>query len=139
MVDPLAGSYFVEALTDAVEQKAREYLEKIRELGGAAEAIAYMQEEIHRSAYEHQLKVEKGDRVVVGVNRFQTEEAHIDLAQPDFGALEQVQREKLAHIKQSRDAAQVNARLAAVRDRGARQREPDAADHRRGEGDGHAR
>jgi methylmalonyl-CoA mutase N-terminal domain/subunit len=115
-VDPLAGSYYVESLTTAVEEKAREYLEKIEEMGGAAEAIAFMQEEIHRAAYEHQLGVEHGDRVVVGVNRFQAaEEEPVDLAQPDFTALEASQKAQLAEVRRTRDAAAVEARLEAIR------------------------
>jgi len=115
-VDPLAGSYYVESLTSAMEEKAREYLAKIEELGGAAQAIAYMQEEIHRAAYEHQLAVEHGDKVVVGVNRFQSGDGEkIDLGQPDFSALERSQREKLAAVRSERDDAEVRARLEAVR------------------------
>jgi methylmalonyl-CoA mutase, N-terminal domain len=62
-------------------------------MGGASEAIAFMQEEIHRAAYEHQLAVEHGDRVIVGVNRFRGAEEPLELAQPDFSALERAQRE----------------------------------------------
>jgi methylmalonyl-CoA mutase, N-terminal domain len=114
-VDPLAGSYYVEALTTALEEKAREYLERIDEMGGASAAIAFMQEEIHRAAYEHQVAVERGDRVIVGVNRFQGAEEPLELAQPDFSALERSQREALGRIKASRDDAEVRARLEAVR------------------------
>jgi methylmalonyl-CoA mutase, N-terminal domain len=115
-VDPLGGSYYVEALTTAVEEKAVAYLERIEEMGGAAEAIAFMQEEIHRAAYEHQLQVETGDRVVVGVNRFQrSDEDPIDLGQPDFGALERSQVDSLARIRAERDDADVRARLEAIR------------------------
>jgi methylmalonyl-CoA mutase N-terminal domain/subunit len=114
-VDPLAGSYYVESLTNAVEEKAREYLEKIEEQGGAAEAIAYMQEEIHRAAYQHQISVEEGDRVVVGVNRFTQAEEPVDLGQPDFSALERSQQAQLAEIKRARDDAEVRARLDAIR------------------------
>ncbi|MFL5539490.1 MAG: methylmalonyl-CoA mutase, partial [Longimicrobiaceae bacterium] len=115
-VDPLAGSYFVEALTTAVEEKAREYLEKIEEMGGAAEAIAFMQEEIHRAAYAHQIAVERGEKVVVGVNRFQAaEEEPVDLGQPDFTALEAAQQAQLAEVRRARDAAEVQARLEAIR------------------------
>jgi methylmalonyl-CoA mutase, N-terminal domain len=115
-VDPLGGSYFVEALTTAVEEKATAYLDRIAGMGGAAEAIAYMQEEIHRAAYDHQLKVEAGDRVVVGVNRFAAEqEDPIDLGQPDFTALEHSQRTGLAEIKSGRDDAEVRAHLEAIR------------------------
>jgi methylmalonyl-CoA mutase N-terminal domain/subunit len=115
-VDPLAGSYFVEALTTAVEEKALEYLDKIEEMGGAAAAIDYMQEEIHRAAYEHQIGVENGERVIVGVNKFAAEAgAPVDLAQPDFTALESSQRRQLAELKAGRDGADVAARLEAIR------------------------
>jgi methylmalonyl-CoA mutase N-terminal domain/subunit len=114
-VDPLAGSFYVESLTAAVEEKACEYLEKIEEMGGAAEAIAYMQEEIHRAAYEHQIQVEEGERVIVGVNKFQSEEEPVDLGQPDFSALAANQRAQLAEIKRGRNETEVRARLEAVR------------------------
>jgi methylmalonyl-CoA mutase N-terminal domain/subunit len=115
-VDPLAGSYYVEALTTALEEKARAYLERIDEMGGASEAIAFMQEEIHRAAYEHQIAVERGDKVIVGVNKFGSAQAEpLDLAQPDFSALEQSQRAQLARIKAERDDAEVRARLEAIR------------------------
>jgi methylmalonyl-CoA mutase N-terminal domain/subunit len=114
-VDPLAGSYYVESLTDALEEKARGYLDRIQEIGGAAEAIAYMQEEIHRAAYEFQIAVERGDKTIVGVNKFKGQEEKLDLGQPDFSALEQSQRTKLARIKAGRDDAEVRARLEAVR------------------------
>jgi methylmalonyl-CoA mutase N-terminal domain/subunit len=115
-VDPLAGSYYVEALTTALEEKAREYLERIDEMGGASEAIAFMQEEIHRAAYEHQIAVERGEKVIVGVNKFGSAQAEpLDLAQPDFSALEQSQRAGLARIKAERDDSEVRARLEAIR------------------------
>ena len=115
-VDPLAGSYYVEALTTALEEKAREYLERIDEMGGASEAIAFMQEEIHRAAYEHQIAVERGDKTIVGVNKFGSAEPEgLDLAQPDFSALEQSQRTQLARVKAERDDAEVRARLEAIR------------------------
>jgi methylmalonyl-CoA mutase N-terminal domain/subunit len=115
-VDPLAGSYYVEALTTALEEKARAYLERIDELGGASEAIAYMQEEIHRAAYEHQIAVERGEKTIVGVNRFQSAEPEkVELGQPDFSALEQSQRAQLARLKAERDDSQVRARLEAIR------------------------
>jgi methylmalonyl-CoA mutase, N-terminal domain len=114
--DPLGGSYFVEALTTAVEEKAVAYLEKIEEMGGAAEAIAFMQEEIHRAAYAHQREIETGDRVVVGVNRFPSAESEpLNLGQPDFSALEKSQQAQLQQLKRSRDDAEVRARLEAIR------------------------
>jgi methylmalonyl-CoA mutase, N-terminal domain len=116
-VDPLGGSHYVEALTTAVEEAAGRYLEAIGGMGGAARAIEYMQEEVHRAAYEHQLAVEAGERVVVGVNRFQDAgEKPVELGQPDFGSLEATQRRELAALRQARDASEVRAHLSALRE-----------------------
>ena len=75
-VDPLAGSYFVESLTDEIEKGARDYIDKIDGLGGAVRAIelGFQQREIHDAAYTWQKRVEKQDAIVVGVNRFTQEE-----------------------------------------------------------------
>jgi len=113
-VDPLAGSYYVERLTSDLEERARAYLDRVDELGGAARAVEYFQEEIHRSAYRHQLAVEAEDRVVVGVNRFREEGAAARIAQPDYGALERAQRERVEGIRSRRDADAVTAALRAV-------------------------
>ena len=115
-VDPLAGSYYVESLTTAIEEKARGYLERIDEMGGASEALAYMQEEIHNAAYEHQIAVERGERTIIGVNKFQGVDEPFDLGQPDFSALEQSQRAQLARVRAERDDAEVRARLEAIRE-----------------------
>ncbi len=74
-VDPLAGSYFVEKLTDEIEERVWDYLEKIDAMGGAVTAIekGYFQEEIAKSAYEWQMEVERGERIIVGVNAFKSE------------------------------------------------------------------
>ena len=114
-VDPLAGSYFVEALTDEIEARAVEYLERIDEMGGAAHAVEYMQDEIHRAAYRHQLEIESGERAVVGLNAFSEDEESVHIEAPDFSALEAVQREKLEKLRAARDGAAVDAALAAVR------------------------
>ena len=114
-VDPLGGSYYVESLTNAVEEKAVRYIEEIEKLGGAADAIGYMQEEIHRAAYDHQLAVEKGERVVVGVNRFTRDEGPPEMELPDFRGLERSQNERLAQLRSGRDDAEVAARLEAIR------------------------
>src|SRR5690606_6163309 len=78
--------------------------------------IAFMQEEVHRAAYRHQLEVEGGDRVVVGVNRFTDDAERVVIEQPDFGSLEASQRAKLAAFKAARDDSEVHARLAALRE-----------------------
>ncbi|HEX6926459.1 MAG TPA: methylmalonyl-CoA mutase family protein [Longimicrobiaceae bacterium] len=114
-VDPLGGSYYVEALTTAIEEKAVRYLEAIEKLGGASHAIAYMQEEVHRAAYEHQLAVESGDRIVVGVNAYQEDSGPAEIEQPDYSAFEAAQRERLALHRQQRDARLVADRLSALR------------------------
>ncbi len=114
--DPLGGSWYVEALTDEIEARARSYLERIAELGGAARAIEYMQEEIHRAAYAVQTDIESGDRPVVGVNVHSEDEGPPRIGQPDYSALEKTQKAALAERKASRDAGGVGRALARVRE-----------------------
>jgi methylmalonyl-CoA mutase N-terminal domain/subunit len=116
--DPLAGSWYVEQLTDAVEARALELLEKVDALGGAAAAIraGFFQEEIGRSAYEYQLRVEAGETVVVGVNRFSDGQDPPIIPSPDFSALEVGQVAGLKQVKASRDNAAVLAALQAIAD-----------------------
>ncbi|MBT8398560.1 MAG: methylmalonyl-CoA mutase, partial [Gemmatimonadetes bacterium] len=114
-VDPLAGSYFVEALTDAVESQALEYLHRIDELGGAAKAVEFMTEEIHKAAYRFQLEVESGDRTVVGVNSFVEEETDPEIHQPDYLALEVSQKASLRAVKDDRDSDVIHRALAEIR------------------------
>jgi len=116
-IDPLAGSYAIEALTNELEARARAYLERIEERGGAAQAIRFMQWEIEEAAYAYQRAVESGEQVIVGVNRFQSEEeepVHIEI--PAFAELEAAQKAKLARLRAERDATRVAAALAAVRE-----------------------
>ena len=115
-VDPLGGSYYVESLTDGLEGKVREYLAEVEELGGAAAAVAYFQEQIHQSAYAHQQAVESGDQVIVGVNEYREDEAGTGIEQPDYGTLEADQKDRLAAVKRDRDDAAVERRLDAVAD-----------------------
>ncbi len=115
-VDPLGGSYYVEALTDGLEARARDYLAEVDERGGAARCIPFFQEEIHRSAYEHQQAVESGERVIVGVNEYREPDAGMRIQQPDYGALEAGQKERLAAVRSKRDNRAVARALAAVRD-----------------------
>jgi methylmalonyl-CoA mutase N-terminal domain/subunit len=116
--DPLAGSWYVEQLTDAVEARARALLEKVDALGGAAAAIraGFFQEEIGRSAYEYQLRVEAGETVVVGVNKFGDGQDPPIIPAPDFSALEVGQVAGLKQVKASRDHAAVQAALQAIAD-----------------------
>ncbi|OGW38244.1 MAG: methylmalonyl-CoA mutase [Nitrospirae bacterium GWD2_57_9] len=116
-IDPLAGSYLVESLTDQIEAKAWEYIKKIDELGGAAEAISrgFQQKEIQDSAYAYQKSIETKDLVIVGVNQFTVKEA------PPTGLLkikpevEISQKKAIAAVKAGRDQAQVAAKLAALK------------------------
>jgi methylmalonyl-CoA mutase N-terminal domain/subunit len=114
-VDPLGGSYYVEALTDALEQEATRYLRQVEEMGGAARALQYFQDEISNAAYQHQLAVESGDREIVGVNVHQVEESSAELPRPAYADLETGQRERLSRLRARRDAAEVSLRLAEVR------------------------
>jgi methylmalonyl-CoA mutase, N-terminal domain len=127
--DPLAGSYYVESLTSALEEKALELIERVEELGGSARAIesGFFQEEIGRSAYEHQLRVESGDNVVVGVNRFTDGSEVPVIPAPDFSALEKGQVQRLALVRDKRDAAAVTASLEALRAAAARVSDAPAA------------
>jgi methylmalonyl-CoA mutase N-terminal domain/subunit len=114
--DPLAGSYYVERLTSELEERALALLARVEEIGGAARAIedGFFQEEIGRSAYEHQLRVERGETVVVGVNAFTDEEPPLVIPAPDFGALEREQLAQLARTRAARDGGVVAAALAAL-------------------------
>jgi methylmalonyl-CoA mutase N-terminal domain/subunit len=124
-IDPLAGSYFVEHLTDAIEEQANAYIAKIDALGGALRAIerGYIQREIQEAAYRAQQAIERGEQVVIGVNRFVAEEAPpSDLLHVNEEAqIEQVRR--LQQVRAQRDQASVAALLgqleAAARQPGA--------------------
>jgi methylmalonyl-CoA mutase N-terminal domain/subunit len=116
-VDPLAGSYFVEWLTDELERQALELMARIDELGGAAKAIesGFLHDEIARSAYAHQMRVESGETTIVGVNRFRDADEAPDVPRPDYGQLEAEQVARLAARRAERDAAAVAGMLANVR------------------------
>jgi methylmalonyl-CoA mutase N-terminal domain/subunit len=117
-VDPLAGSYAVEWLTDRIEKDARVYLDKIAELGGVIPAIeqGYMQREIQRRAYEQQRAVESGERVVVGVNAYQVDEdAPVEIAKVD-PELERAQVERVRALRQRRNQAETTRALASLGD-----------------------
>lgn len=116
-VDPLGGSYFVESLTDEIEGKVWEYINKIENLGGAVKAIeqGYMQKEIQESAYRYQKAVESGDQVVVGVNKFQMkEEKPKDLMRVN-PAVEKFQVEKTQKVRVERDNTMVEECLSKLK------------------------
>jgi len=118
-VDPLGGSYYVEALTDEIEKRAVEYIETIDRLGGAVKAIetGFQQREIQQAAYTYQQGVESTDLVIVGVNKFTSKDGQpIDLLKLD-PSIERRQKEKLAAVRSSRDNAKTTAALAEVKRR----------------------
>ncbi len=117
-VDPLAGSYYVESLTNTLEEKANAYLKTIEDMGGALAAIdrGYLQREIQESAFQYQRRVESGDAVIVGINRFASEEAEArSILRVDEAAASR-QLERLADVRKKRDPKAVERSLARVRD-----------------------
>ncbi len=116
-IDPLAGSYLIEYLTDEIERRALEYIRKIDEMGGALKAIeqGYIQGEIQEAAYRYQQAVERGEQIVVGVNAFQVEEnlEGLDRLRVD-PAIEEGQRARLAALRKRRDPRKVAALLSQV-------------------------
>ena len=114
--DPLGGAYFVESLTNEIETRAWEYLEKIDGMGGSVQAIeaGWIQDEIHDAAYRIQQGVESGERIVVGVNRFvEDEEGPVELERLDEEAVTR-QVARLRELRERRDAAAVEEALGAV-------------------------
>jgi methylmalonyl-CoA mutase N-terminal domain/subunit len=115
-IDPLAGSYVIEHLTDEIERRACEYIERIDALGGALAAIetGFVQGEINDAAYAYQQAVESGEQIVVGVNRFTDDHengAARDILRVD-PSIEQAQRNRLAALRAERDNARVRELLA---------------------------
>ena len=118
-VDPLGGSYFIEALTNDVELAAWTLIEKIDVMGGSVNAIeeGFIQNEIARSAYEHQRKVETNEKIIVGVNKFQAEqEAPIPTLKID-DSIRDLQIEKLKRLRDNRDRAKVDQLLQQLNDK----------------------
>ena len=115
--DPLGGAYFIEALTDELERRAQELIERVDELGGAVAAIeqGFVQAEIEASAFRFHSEVEAGERVVVGVNLFtEDEESRVELLHVDPES-ERRQRERTARVRADRDAKAADTALADVR------------------------
>jgi methylmalonyl-CoA mutase N-terminal domain/subunit len=115
-IDPLAGSYLIEHLTDEIERLALEYIQKIDEMGGALKAIehGFMQAEIQEAAYQFQKAVERKEQIVVGMNAFQTEEElALERLKVD-PSIEDGQRTRLAEMRSRRDAAKVGELLSQL-------------------------
>lgn len=117
--DPLAGAYFIESLTDQMEQKAMEWMQQIDELGGSVSAIEqeFMQREIARSAYAYQRKVESKQQIIVGQNAYTTEEHLQTPILKIDDSIRQVQSERLLQLRTNRDSAKAASCLSQVRDR----------------------
>ncbi len=118
-VDPLAGSYFVESLTHEIEEAAWKLIHKIDAIGGSVAAIeqGFIQNEIAKSAYEYQRKIETGEKIIVGVNKFQAEEMS---SIPGFkieDSIRQVQIEKLNSLRQRRNPAKIDNVLQSLNDK----------------------
>ncbi len=123
-VDPLGGSYFVEALTDQMERAAYEYFARIDELGGMVEAIkrGFPQREIADASFRYQQEVDSGKRIVVGVNEYRlADEEGLELHRAD-PAIERKQAERLGGTRARRDSAAIEGALAALKDAAASDR-----------------
>ncbi len=115
--DPLAGSYYVESLTDAVEEEAWGYIKQIDEMGGSVKAIeqGFMQREIEDAAYRYQREVEKEERIIVGVNRYSSDDdPDMDLHTVDE-SIQEKQTNRLRELKDSRDSSAVEKSLADLK------------------------
>jgi methylmalonyl-CoA mutase N-terminal domain/subunit len=115
-VDPLGGSYFVEALTNEVERGAWDYIEKIDALGGMIAAIerGYPMREIAEASYRYQMAVDKKEKIIVGVNEYVGEHEPIEILQIDE-SVARSQAERLAQLRRERSQDEVQRRLAALR------------------------
>ena len=116
--DPFGGSYFIESLTDELEERARELIARVDELGGAVAAVeqGFVQAEIENAAYRYAQEVEAGERVIVGVNRYEeAEPEEIELLRIDPDA-ERRQHERTSRVRSERDAAAAEESLARVRE-----------------------
>lgn len=117
-VDPLGGSFFVESLTDELEKSAIGYMEQIDVIGGAVKAIevGFMQDEISRAAYDHQLKIESREQIVVGVNRFVEEESRQEGLFRVDDQIRQLQVQKLQALKKERAQEKVTDALMKLKE-----------------------
>jgi methylmalonyl-CoA mutase N-terminal domain/subunit len=117
-VDPLGGSYFVEHLTDEVERLATEYISRIDEMGGAVKAIesGFIQREISDSAYRYQKDIDDGEKVIVGLNKYQTEEPPFDKHFKIDDSIREVQMKNLEQLRSERNNEEVKKSLSQLTD-----------------------
>jgi methylmalonyl-CoA mutase N-terminal domain/subunit len=116
-VDPLAGSFYIESLTNDIEKEAMDYIEKIDNLGGAPKAIekGFIQKEIQNSAYKYQMQVEEQERIVVGVNKFRIEETEKKELLKVDPHVELLQKKKIENLKSTRDNDKVQEALEVLK------------------------
>jgi methylmalonyl-CoA mutase, N-terminal domain len=115
-VDPFAGSYFVESLTDEIEERSWELMGKVEELGGSVEALEFMQREIEESALSYHERYKSGQDIIVGVNKFVTDQVDdVDILKVDPES-ERRQLTRLKAFKENRDQAEVDAKLQSLQD-----------------------
>lgn len=115
-VDPLAGSFYIEDLTNRIEEQAQDYIRRIDEMGGAVTAVenGFIQREIQESAYQYQTNIETGERVVVGINKFQTEEVKPSNLLRVDPAVREEQVERLTKLRAERDQGVVDKALEGL-------------------------
>jgi methylmalonyl-CoA mutase N-terminal domain/subunit len=116
-VDPLGGSFYLEKLTDEIEKGAAEYIAKIDQLGGAVKAVekGYIQQEVQESSYRYQREIEAGNRILVGVNKFQVKELPVKGLVKVDPRVRELRVKRIAELKSSRDSKKVQATLAELR------------------------
>ena len=117
-IDPLAGSYYIEELTDRIERKAAELMDKVEREGGVVSCIekGFIQRQIENSAYDYQREIEREERIIVGVNKFQVEEENKPPLLKIDPEIEKAQIEKLKKLKDKRDSGKVNKALKELRE-----------------------
>ncbi len=117
-IDPLGGSYYIETLTNELERKAWEYLDRIEDMGGGVAAIetGYMQREIQEASYAYQQAVDEGKKIIVGVNKFQNEDEEPPFIFRVNPEAERAQTERLARVRSQRDEGAVRAALSRLED-----------------------
>jgi methylmalonyl-CoA mutase N-terminal domain/subunit len=115
-IDPLAGSYYIESLTDKIERESLALIDKIEESGGVVKCIedGFIQRQIENAAYQYQQEIERGERIIVGVNKFQIEEDHKPPLLRVDPEVEKTQVTKLAEVKKNRNNEQVTGSLAKL-------------------------
>jgi methylmalonyl-CoA mutase N-terminal domain/subunit len=115
-VDPFAGSYFIESLTDEIEQRSWELMDKVEELGGSVQALDFIQREIEESAASYEARYRTGQDIIVGVNKYVTDQVDdVEILKVDPES-EERQLRRLSEFKQARDAAEVEGKLEALRE-----------------------